>query len=362
MKIVLAPDSFKSSLSAGAVSGALAEGIRLVDPSHEVIEHPLADGGEGTLDVLAALGFKAHEAAVHNSWGAPITGSWALRGTTAVIESAQAFGFLPGATPGDALAASSAGVGELILAALEHSPSDMVLFVGGTSGTDGGVGMLQALGARATDASGAEIAPGGGNLHSLSSLDTATLDPRLAAVRITVATDVTNPLLGEGGAAKVFAPQKGADSAAVEALEAGLTRAAEVIGARYAAVAGSGAGGGLAFGALSALGAERASGATTLMAMTGFEGKLEGADLVVTGEGSFDDQSVTGKTTGSVIAAANQRGIPVVVVCGVSRLEAAGPNVSVLEISRGLPSAQASLDNARVLLVAAGSEIARRLA
>ncbi len=362
MKIVLAPDSFKGSLSAVAVSSAVAEGIRLVDSSHDVIEHPLADGGEGTLDVLASLGFSRHSAVVHNSWGVPITASWALHGTTAVIESAQAFGFISGATSRDALRASSAGVGELILAALELSPSEIVLCVGGTSGTDGGVGMLQALGARALDVRGADISPGGGNLRHLRVLDTATLDSRLAGVRITVATDVTNPLLGEGGAAKVFAPQKGADPAGVEALEAGLAQAAEVIGAHYAALPGSGAGGGLAYGALSVLEAQYVSGATTLMAMTGFEGSLEGAGVVVTGEGSFDDQSVSGKITGSVIAAASEKGIPVVVVCGVSRLAAEGPNVSVLEISRGQPSVQASIDNARALLVGAGSEIARQLA
>jgi len=362
MKIVLAPDSFKSSLSALRVSAALAEGIRRVDDRHDLIEHPLADGGEGTLDVCVGQGFSLQRATVQDSWGAPITASWAVREGTAVIESAQAFGFRPGATAADALSASSAGVGELMLAALHHGCTRIVLFVGGTSGTDAGVGMLRALGARATNAIGGDIAPGGQGLVDLAGFDTTGLDSRLSGVDITVASDVTNPLLGAKGAAHIFAPQKGADPAAVEILEAGLSRAAQVICARHAGLPGSGAGGGLAYGALAGLGARLESGAGAVIAMTDFEGSLAGVDCVVTGEGSFDDQSLAGKITGTVIAHAKERGIPVVVVCGVARVTQPVAGLQVVEISAGVGSLQESITRAEELLRNAGVQILELIA
>lgn len=362
MKILLAPDSFKGSLSATAVCSALATGLRRGHNNLDVIEHPLADGGEGTLDVLERAGFTRHSTRVHNSFGDMVTASLALRDTTAVIESAEAFTFLPDATPADALLASSAGVGELILAALDHRPEDIILFVGGTSGTDAGMGMLQALGAVARDSTGGAIAPGGAGLRDIATLDTTTLDSRLAGVRMTVASDVTNPLLGEHGAARIFAPQKGADPASVEVLEEGLTRVAHVMGSSYATLPGSGAGGGLAYGALAALGARIESGAGVLMAMSQFEDNLQGADLVITGEGSFDDQSVAGKITGAVISKAQDLEIPVVVVCGVSRITHPVPGVEVVEISAGQPNLQASMDRAGSLVQDAGERIARSIA
>ena len=357
MKIVLAPDSFKGSLSAARVSAALAEGIRRSDAGIEILEHPLADGGEGTLDACVRRGFSLQTAVVRDSWGAPITALWALRGNTAVIESAQAFGFRPGATAADALSSSSAGVGELILEALDHGCTRIILFVGGTSGTDAGVGMLQALGARALDASGGDCAPGGAGLVDLDTVDTTHRDPRLAGVEFIVASDVTNPLLGAKGAAHIFAPQKGADRAAVEILEAGLTRAAEVISPAHATRPGSGAGGGLAYGALAVLGAHVESGAEAVMAMTGFEESLEGADCVVTGEGSFDDQSLEGKITGTVIARCRERGIPVVVVCGISRITQPVLGLRIVEISAGAASLEDSITRAEGLLRDAGVRI-----
>jgi glycerate 2-kinase len=361
MKIVLAPDSFKGSLDAAEVCAALTAGIHAVDPGHQVISHPLADGGEGTLQVLASHGATLHDAVVQDSWGTPVTASFALWGSTAVIESAQSFAFREGATPADALGASSAGVGELILAALKHSPHTVIIYVGGTSGTDAGIGMLQALGARALNADGAPVPPGGAGLQSLAHWDCSGLDSRLAGVSIVVATDVTNPLLGAEGAARVFAPQKGADPAGVEILEAGLSHAAQLMGSEFAAAPGSGAGGGLGFGALAALGARRESGARLLGEMTRFEDALQGADLVITGEGSFDEQSLRGKITGAVIDLASKHDIPVVVVCGV----ASSPNdeypVEVVAISEGAASREESMANARSLVEAAGSRIARGL-
>jgi glycerate kinase len=248
-------------------------------------------------------------------------------------------------------------VGELILEALDHGCTRIILFVGGTSGTDAGVGMLRALGARALDARGGDCAPGGAGLVDLDTVDTTHRDPRLAGVEFIVASDVTNPLLGASGAAHIFAPQKGADRAAVEILEAGLTRAAEVISPAHATRPGSGAGGGLAYGALAVLGAHVESGAEAVMAMTGFEESLEGADCVVTGEGSFDDQSLEGKITGTVIARCQERGIPVVVVCGVSRTTQPVLGLRIVEISAGAASLEDSITRAEGLLRDAGVRI-----
>jgi glycerate 2-kinase len=361
MKILIAPDSFKGSASATDTAAALAAGLSATLPGADLVEHPLADGGEGTLDVLLAHGATVHHTLVHDSFQTPITAAYATLGSSVVIESAQAFGFHAGATPADALRASSAGVGELILAALEHKPTDILLTVGGTSGTDGGVGMLHALGATFRDVKGAPLAPGGGSLSHLDTWDATGLDPRLMACRIRVLTDVNNPLLGPQGAATVFAPQKGANPAAVAVLEGGLAHLAACVSPEGATLPGAGAGGGLGFAAIAVLGASRESGAKAVMELSGFWDHLAGADVVITGEGSFDDQSLHGKTTGVVIDAAVSRGIPVVVVCGVSRLTTPLPGIQVIELSADQPSLQFSLDHAVELAQARGAQLGARL-
>ena len=359
MKIVLAPDSFKGSLSATEVVDALAEGIRETAQGAVITLQPLADGGEGTLDVLSHHGFTIHTLTVPDSWGAPVAARFASRDGVVVIESAQAFGFLRDATPTEALEASSAGVGLMILEALSHEPTEILLTVGGTSGTDGGFGMLHALGAVGRDHEGVEVGAGGGALATLESLDLSGLDPRLSNTRVRVLTDVTNPLLGPTGAAAVFAPQKGADEGVVVALEAGLARLAELLGPDVAGRPGAGAGGGLAFAAMAALGASQASGASAMIQITGVGDDLEGADLVVTGEGSFDAQSLGGKIPGVMIALARSHNVPVVVVCGVSQMTKPIPGVTVIAISAGAPSVQESIDNPVVYLREAGREIGR---
>jgi glycerate kinase len=361
MKIVLAPDSFKGSLSATSVVEALAEGIRESAPGAAITAQPLSDGGEGTLDVLAHHGFTIHTVTAPGSWGQPVVASFASRNGVVVIESAQAFGFLPGATPTQALEASSAGVGHLIREALATDPKEILLTVGGTSGTDGGFGMLRVLGARGLDDQGDEIGEGGGQLCKAASVDLQGLDPRLANIRLRVLTDVTNPLLGPTGAAAVFAPQKGANPEAVALLEAGLARLAALVGHGVADRPGAGAGGGLAFAAMAGLGASQESGATAMMELTGVGDHIEGADVVVTGEGSFDAQSLGGKITGVVIEHARSQGVPVVVVCGVSQMRQPIAGVTVIEISGSAPSIQESIDNPAVYLREAGRTIGRMI-
>ena len=359
MKIVIAPDSFKGSLPATGVVEAVAEGIRESAPGAVLIAQPLSDGGEGTLDVLVHHGFEIHTVTVPGSWGEPVVASFASRHGVVVIESAQAFGFLPGATASQALEASSAGVGQVIREALESDPAEILLTVGGTSGTDGGFGMLRALGARGLDDQGNDIGQGGGALRTLASLDLSGLDPRLSKTRLRVLTDVTNPLLGATGAAAVFAPQKGADPDAVALLEGGLARLAELVGHDVAGRPGAGAGGGLAFGAMAALGASQESGAKAMIELTGVGAEMNGADLVVTGEGSFDAQSLGGKITGVVIEHARSQNISVVVVCGVSQMTAAVTGVTVIEISASAPTIQESIDRPAVYLREAGRTIGR---
>ncbi len=361
MKIVIAPDSFKGSLSATGVVEAVAEGTRETAPGAVLIAQPLSDGGEGTLDVLAHHGFDIHRVTAPGSWGEPVVASFATRDGVVVIESAQAFGFLPGATPTQALAASSAGVGHLIKEALASGPTEILLTVGGTSGTDGGFGMLRALGAIGLDRNGDAIGVGGGSLHNLDSVNLSGLDSRLTRTRLRVLTDVTNPLLGPTGAAAVFAPQKGADPDAVELLEGGLARLAQLFGQEQAERPGAGAGGGLAFGAMAALGASQESGATAMMELTGVGAAMSGADLVVTGEGSFDTQSLGGKITGAVIERAQAQNIPVVVVCGVSPMSAELSGVTVIEITASAPSLQESIDHPALYLREAGRTVGRMI-
>jgi len=358
MKIVVAADSFKGALSSVSVNDAIARGIRDIAPGAEVITHPLSDGGEGTLEVLLNFGATLHQASVTNSWGERAEAQYAVIGDQVFIEAAQAFGFLEGATPVQAVSASSRGVGELILWALSHKPREIFLTVGGTSGTDAGLGMLSALGVRFLDNSGRELSGGGDALSEVAVIDQRGLDPRLAGIALTVLTDVHNPVVGTRGAARVFAPQKGADGAAVSKLEAGIDHFSKLLDPELSDTPGTGAGGGLAYGAMAVLGATRKSGAEALMEITGFGKSLQGAQYVITGEGSFDDQSMEGKITGAIIKRARTEGIPVIVVCGVSRARDI-PGLRVIELSSGQPSVQESIRNTQSLLIEAGRSIAR---
>jgi glycerate kinase len=335
--VVIAPDKFKGSATASEVAGHIAAGIRSVIPDLRITALPVADGGEGTVDAAAAAGFARHETIVAGPLGDPVRAVFALRAGTAVVELAQASGIsvLPGGRPAP-LHAGTRGTGELIRAALDAGARTVVLGVGGSASTDGGAGMLAALGARFLDAEGRDLAGGGGALPWLAAADLGGLDPRLSRTSVVLASDVDNPLLGAQGAAAVFGPQKGAGPADVTLLGAGLEHFVNILSrtvgpavARAAAAPGAGAAGGAGFGALALLGAVRRSGIEVLLEVLGFERVLADADLVVTGEGCIDEQTLRGKAPAGVANAARRSGVPVAAVCGrqlltVRQLESAG--------------------------------------
>lgn len=331
MKIVLAPDKFKGSLTAPEVADALAEGIREVLPEAELVLVPVADGGEGTVSAALGAGFSPHRAVVSGPTGQPLAAEFAVDSGSgrAVVEMAAASGLdvLPNGVK-DARNATSLGTGQLIRAALDTGAREIVLGVGGSACTDGGAGMLQGLGARFTDDAGNDLPLGGAALARTADADLSGLDARLDAATLVLAADVDNPLLGERGAAAVFGPQKGATPSDVAELDAALARFAEVLGAAMGGRAkaakdapGAGAAGGVGYAAL-ALGAQRRRGIDVVVEFTGLRSKLEGAALVVTGEGSLDAQSLSGKAPVGVAAEARAQGIPVVAVCGRNQLDA----------------------------------------
>ncbi len=325
-RVLLAPDKFKGSLTAGEVAAHLAAGLRRAVPGVVVSELPVADGGEGTLEAALAAGFTAVDLVATGPLGDPVATRYARRGGTAVVEMAAVSGLaMVDPTPATALAASSRGLGEVIAHALDAGAREIVVGVGGSASTDGGAGMLAALGARLASGPG-DVADGGGHLHELTDVDLSGLHPALAETEIVLASDVDNPLLGEHGAGVVYGPQKGADPATVAELEVGLATWVDVLatvgvtGARgYAAQPGAGAAGGVGFACL-LLGAERRPGVEEVLALTRFADRVAGVDLVVTGEGSLDEQSLHGKTPVGVAAAAAAAGVPTVAVCGRTTL------------------------------------------
>ncbi|MGC0274101.1 glycerate kinase [Pseudactinotalea sp. Z1739] len=320
--VVVAPDTFKGSLNAKYVAQHIALGLHRALEDVEVQMVPMADGGEGTLSAVLVANLQPVRVRVSGPFGEPVKAMYATDGRRAVIELAQAAGLH--LSPADADAAqqgSTIGVGELIAHALDSGVQELVLAVGGSATTDGGAGMLQALGARLHGVTG----PGGAALRDLRRVDLSGLHPRLAEVGITLAADVDNPLLGPNGAAAVYAPQKGAGPDQVAALQAGLTRwvqALEEAGmdARATAqAAGAGAAGGTGFAAL-VLGARRRPGVEVVLELVEFERKVRGADLVVTGEGKLDSQSLAGKAPVGVAAAATDAAVVSVAVAGVNEL------------------------------------------
>lgn len=317
MKIVIAPDSFKGSASSSDIATWIESGIHSVIPDCETIKIAIGDGGEGSLDAVLHAGFTAHSVEVSGPLGNPITAHIAIKGDTAFIEMAQASGLsqLPGGKK-DALNATSFGTGQLILAALDKGATKIILAIGGTATTDAGAGALQALGVKLLDATDAEIAPGGAALINCVSIDTSALDPRLANVSFTLASDVTNPLLGPNGAAHVFSPQKGASPEQVEVLESSLSHFASLVGGPYATEPGAGAAGGFGFMAYAFLKAAARSGIDLILDLVSFDSKIAGADAIITGEGRFDSQSVQGKAPWGILQRAAKLSIPTYLVCG----------------------------------------------
>lgn len=324
MKIIIAPDSFKECLPAEAVAEAMGRGARAAAPDAECVLVPMADGGEGTVRALvAATGGSLHQATVTGPLGGKVRAEFGLLGDgrTAAIEMAAASG-LPLVPPErrDPTKTTTFGTGELILAALGLGATRLILGIGGSATNDGGAGMAQALGARLLDAAGQPIGPGGGELARLAAIDPSGLDPRLRGVECTVACDVANPLTGPSGAAAVYGPQKGATPEMVALLDANLARLAEVVrrdlGADVAGVPGAGAAGGLGAGLMAFLGATLRPGVELVIEAVGLEDKLDGAALVLVGEGRMDAQTAYGKVPVGVARLARSRGVPAVAIVG----------------------------------------------
>ena len=318
VRIVIAPDSFKGSLPADRAAAAIAEGVARVLPAAELVLRPVADGGEGTVAAALRVGYAPRTVTVSGPDGRPVAATFVTDDGTAVLELASAAGLGLLAAPAP-MTATTRGIGELLLAALDAGARRLVLGIGGSATTDGGAGMLQALGVRLLDADGADVPPGGAGLTRLDRMDATGADPRLAGVEVVVATDVANPLTGPRGAAAVFGPQKGAAPAEVHALDAALARYAEVLqrdlGVVVADVRGAGGAGGTAAGAL-ALGARLVSGARLVCDLVGLSEALVGVDLVVTGEGCLDEQTLSGKAPAEVAARAAAAGVPCLALAG----------------------------------------------
>ena len=326
--ILVAPDKFKGSLTAAEVASAVASGIADVRQDALVRTLPVADGGDGTVDAAVAAGFRRVRVPVRGPTGQPVTASYAVRGGTAVVELAEASGLhrLPGAP--EPLAATSAGTGDLVTAAVRSGCRRVVLGVGGSACTDGGAGMVTALGARLLDSAGRELPFGGGSLSGLARVDLSDLDPVLSEVDFELASDVDNPLFD---AASVYAPQKGASADDVSLLDEGLRCWASVVGPEFASRPGAGAAGGVGFAAMAVLGARMRPGIALLMELLGFDDALAGASLVVTGEGSLDRQTLSGKAPAGVARAAADKGIPCVAVagrCQLTSVELAGAGIA----------------------------------
>ena len=369
MRILIAPDKFKGSLPAVRVAAAVAAGLSAAaSAGMQLTTMPVADGGDGTVDAAVAAGFRRVPVVASGPTGQPVRTSYARRGDLALIELATVCGLerLPGGqlAPMDA---SSYGVGEVLRAALDAGARELVLAIGGSASTDGGIGLLQGLGARVLDRGGAPLGRGGAALRTAAELDLSGLPAALTGTRITLAADVANPLTGPDGAAAVFGPQKGATAEQIVALDAGLRHWADLVtattGTDWSGAPGAGAAGGVGFAALAVLGADRRPGIELVLELLGFGPALDQADLVITGEGSLDTQSLSGKAPIGVARAAADRGVPVIAVAGRSTLSldqarAAGIS-SIYPLSDLEPDLDRSMADAAGLLERLGRTIAR---
>jgi glycerate 2-kinase len=367
-RVVLAPDKFKGSLTAAEVADALAAGMVGVLPQLETIRLPVADGGDGTVAAALSAGFDKVIVDAVGPTGEPVEASYALDGDRAVVELAAVVGLsmLPGGQL-DPLGSSTYGLGVVIADAIRRGATTIVLGLGGSASTDGGAGMVQALGARLLDADGHNLPPGGGNLSGLARLDVAPLRDTVGDGTIIVASDVANPLLGPNGAATVFGPQKGAGPEDVQQLEHSLWQwsqlVSEATGRNDAQRAGSGAAGGTGFAALALLNADITPGIDLILDLIDFDRKVVGADLVVTGEGSLDEQSLAGKAPIGVARAAASAGVRVVAVAGRLQLSPAQLRDAGISAAYALTDLEPDLNrciaNASPLLRSVGAQIAK---
>jgi len=324
MKILICPDSFKESLSAIEVCDCVERGLKKADSRFKVEKIPLADGGEGTVKalVLATHG-RSLKCRVSDPLGRKIWARYGILGDgkTAIIEMAAASGLaLVPVKKRNPLVTTTYGTGEMIANALDRGCRKIIVGIGGSATVDGGAGMAQALGARLLDGKGKEIGFGGGEIEKVKKIDLKSMDKRIARTEFVIASDVRNPLLGPGGAARVYGPQKGATPKMVERLEKGLSNLARVIRKELSVsienLPGSGAAGGLGAGLYAFLGAKMESGVELVMRIAGLEDRIKKVNLVITGEGQLDRQTLYGKAVMGVIKTARKYGVPVVCIAG----------------------------------------------
>ncbi len=324
MKIVVAPNAFKGSLTAPQAAAAISRGVREVFPEAEIVEVPVADGGDGTAEALVtALHGEFRSVHVDGPLGDPVEARFGLvaSGRTAVVELASSSGLaLIPALRRDPMLATTYGFGQLLQAARQAGVTAVIAGIGGSATNDGGAGMAQALGYRLLDASGHDLERGGAALARLQSIDSSGFDRAWRAIGVRVACDVTNPLTGPLGASAVYGPQKGADPEMVRQLDTALATLSEVIerdlGRNVSDVAGAGAAGGTGAGLMAFLGADLVPGAALVVEAAGFDEKLKGASLVITGEGRVDEQTAYGKAPGEVARRAQAAGVPVLLLAG----------------------------------------------
>lgn len=371
MKIVIAPNAFKESLSASEAAEAMALGAHAACPDVETVCCPVADGGDGFVDVMAqALGGEVHSRQVTGPAWEPVEASFAYvqESRTALIEMASASGLaLLSPEHRNPIQTTTRGTGELMHAALELGATRIVVGIGGSATCDGGIGVAEALGVEFLDARELPVRPVGGELAEIRDINTDNLDPRVRDIEIDVICDVTNPLYGEYGAAYVYGPQKGATPSQVEMLDKGLRNLSAVIerdlGFCVASVPGGGAAGGLGAGLMAFLGARLRPGVETVLGLVGLESMLDGADLVLTAEGALDGQTVSGKAPAGVAMAARKRGVPCMALAGhvarnVQGLHAAGVNAA-FSLCNGPMELSTAMRDARDLLAAATEQAVR---
>lgn len=378
LRVVIAPDSFGGALGSTGVADAIAAGWLRVRPDDTIRRAPMADGGEGTLDALSiALGDRAERRtlATVDALGRPVEADWLLlENGDAFIEMAAASGLArlaPGErTPESTRLASTRGAGDLLRAAMDAGAERVTLGLGGSATTDGGSGLLTAMGLRLRDAAGEELPPGGAALARLATVELDGLDPRLAELPLTIASDVTNPLCGPMGAAATYGPQKGADPAAVEELDAALAAWGDAIarttGRFVADIPGAGAAGGTTAGLLGFTRARVLPGVEVVADLVGLADALEEADLVITGEGRADEQTLSGKAAMGVASLARSRNAPVVLLCGAlgpgaAALEAAGVFAVVQPIGDRPMDLEEAMGDTERLLANAAERVARTM-
>jgi glycerate kinase len=361
LKILIAPDKFKDSLTALKVCEALALGIKRIDPSIEIVNQPMADGGEGTLEVLKTnLGLEKVEAIVKDPLFRPIKAYYLKNEHIAFIEMAEASGlkrletheYNPAKT-------STFGTGELIKHAIESGVKRINLFIGGSATNDGGIGLASALGCSFYSKEGNVLNPTGESLSQIHQIDVNAMKKRIEGIEFKVLTDVTNELYGTDGAAYVYASQKGANAIQMEELDNGLRHLANLLNNRNEKIKGAGAGGGIGYGAISFLGAKVQSGISFMLDITQFERKVKEADLVITGEGRIDHQSFQGKVISGVMQIAKPYNKAVILTCGYSEIELNDvPAYQIIDISDDLNAAKT---NATSYLRLIGERIVRDL-